>query len=46
MANFSLTQIEYVLSVAKHGHIAKAAAACHVTHPTLSMQIQKLEDYL
>ena len=46
MANFSLTQIEYVLSVAKHGHFAKAAAACHVTQPTLSMQIQKLEDDL
>ncbi len=44
--NFSLTQIEYVLAVHKHGHFAKAAAACYVTQPTLSMQIQKLEEEL
>lgn len=49
MANkmgFSLTQIEYALAVHKHGHFAKAAEACNVTQPTLSMQIQKLEDEL
>jgi len=45
-ANFSLTQLEYILAVAKHGHFAKAAAACHVTQPTLSMQLQKLEEEL
>jgi len=45
-ANFTLTQIEYVLSVHKFGHFAKAAEACHVTQPTLSMQIQKLEEDL
>lgn len=45
-ANFSLTQIEYVLAVAKFGHFAKAAEACHVTQPTLSMQLQKLEQDL
>jgi LysR family hydrogen peroxide-inducible transcriptional activator len=44
--NFSLTQLEYVLAVHKHGHFAKAAEACFVTQPTLSMQIQKLEDDL
>lgn len=42
----TLTQIEYVLSVAKHGHFGRAADACFVTQPTLSMQIQKLEDEL
>lgn len=41
--NFSITQLEYVLAVHKLGHFAKAAEACHVTQPTLSMQIQKLE---
>lgn len=46
MNNFTLTQMEYVLAVNKHGHFAKAAAACHVTQPTLSMQIQKLEESL
>ncbi|MBX9767062.1 MAG: hydrogen peroxide-inducible genes activator [Bdellovibrionales bacterium] len=44
--NFSLTQLEYVISVHKHGHFAKAATACFVTQPTLSMQIQKLEETL
>jgi LysR family hydrogen peroxide-inducible transcriptional activator len=45
-SNFSLTQLEYVLALHKHGHFAKAAESCHVTQPTLSMQIQKLEDDL
>jgi LysR family hydrogen peroxide-inducible transcriptional activator len=44
--NFSLTQLEYVLAVHKFGHFAKAALSCHVTQPTLSMQIQKLEEEL
>jgi LysR family hydrogen peroxide-inducible transcriptional activator len=44
--NFTLTQLEYVLAVQKHGHFAKAAKACFVTQPTLSMQIQKLEETL
>ena len=42
----TLTQIEYVLAVANHGHFGRAAEACFVTQPTLSMQIQKLEDEL
>lgn len=44
--NFSLTQLEYVMAVYRCGHFAKAAESCHVTQPTLSMQIQKLEDEL
>lgn len=44
--NFSITQLEYVIAVHKHGHFAKAAEACFVTQPTLSMQIQKLEEDL
>lgn len=44
--NYSLTQLEYVMAVYKHGHFARAAEACHVTQPTLSMQIQKLENDL
>lgn len=42
--NFSLTQLEYVLAVHKHGSFSEAAKACAVTQPTLSMQVQKLED--
>lgn len=44
--HFSLTQLEYVMAVHKYGHFAKAAEACNVTQPTLSMQIQKLEEEL
>lgn len=44
--NYSLTQLEYVMAVHKYGHFAKAAEACRVTQPTLSMQIQKLESNL
>src|SRR3989344_6380402 len=43
---FSLTQLEYVLAVHKLGHFAKAAEFCNITQPTLSMQIQKLEESL
>ena len=44
--HFSLTQLDYVMAVHKHGHFAHAAKACNVTQPTLSMQIQKLEEDL
>lgn len=44
--NFSLTQLEYVMAVHKYGHFARAAESCFVTQPTLSMQIQKLEEDL
>lgn len=40
----SLIQIEYIVAVEKHRHFGKAAEASHVTQPTLSMQIQKVEE--
>lgn len=40
----SLSQLEYIVAVDKHRHFGKAADACHVTQPTLSMQIQKVEE--
>ncbi|MGK5085500.1 hydrogen peroxide-inducible genes activator [Bdellovibrionota bacterium FG-1] len=40
----TLTQLEYALSVEKHRHFGRASASCHVTQPTLSQQLQKLED--
>lgn len=42
----TITQLEYILAVAKHGHFGKAAEECHITQPTLSQQIQKLESDL
>ena len=44
--NFSLTQLKYVLAVHKYGNFSLAAKNCFVTQPTLSMQIQKLEEEL
>lgn len=42
----TLVQLEYLVAVDTHRHFAKAAAACFVTQPTLSMQLQKLEQEL
>jgi len=42
----TITQLNYVLAVAKHKNFTKAAEHSFVTQPTLSMQIQKLEDEL
>ena len=42
----SLTQLEYLVAVADHNHFGKAAYACHVSQPTLSQQIQKVEEDL
>jgi len=42
----TLTQYSYIVAVADHGTFLRAAKACHVSQPTLSMQIQKLEELL
>jgi len=42
----TITQLFYVLAVAEHKNFTIAAEHCFVTQPTLSMQIQKLEDEL
>ena len=42
----TLVQLEYVIALDTHRHFATAAAACFVTQPTLSMQVQKLEEEL
>ncbi len=42
----TITQLKYVLSVAEHRNFTLAAENSFVTQPTLSMQIQKLEDEL
>lgn len=42
----TLTQLEYIIAVDNKKSFARAAAACHVTQPTLSMQVKKLEEDL
>jgi LysR family hydrogen peroxide-inducible transcriptional activator len=42
----TFTQLEYIIAVDTWRHFALAASKCFVTQPTLSMQIQKLEEEL
>jgi LysR family hydrogen peroxide-inducible transcriptional activator len=42
----NIQQLEYILAVDQQRHFARAAEMCHVTQPTLSMMIHKLEDQL
>jgi LysR family hydrogen peroxide-inducible transcriptional activator len=42
----TLSQLEYLVAVETYGNFSEAATHCFVTQPTLSMQIQKLEEEL
>ena len=42
----TITQLKYVLAVSEHKNFTRAAEHVFVTQPTLSMQIQKLEEEL
>lgn len=42
----TITQLEYVLAVDRERHFGRAAQACHVSQPSLSSQVQKLEEEL
>ena len=39
----TLKQLRYLSALSHHGHFGKAAKACAITQPALSMQIQELE---
>jgi LysR family hydrogen peroxide-inducible transcriptional activator len=43
MNSLSLKQLRYLEMVARHGHFGRAAAACAISQPALSMQIRDLE---
>ena len=43
MTSISLRQLRYLAAIAQHEHFGRAAAACSVTQPALSMQIKELE---
>jgi LysR family transcriptional regulator, hydrogen peroxide-inducible genes activator len=42
----TLFQLEYIVALEKYRHFRLAAEACHVTQPSLSTQVQKLEEEL
>src|SRR5215475_5290018 len=42
----TLVQLEYIVAVDTYRSFVSAAEKCFVTQPTLSMQVQKLEDTL
>src|SRR5690554_2169413 len=42
----TITQLQYALALAEYRNFTLAAEKCFVTQPTLSMQIQKLEEEL
>ena len=43
LTGMTLTQLRYIVAVEKHKNFARAAQECLVAQPTLSLQIQKLE---
>jgi len=42
----TLTELKYLVAVARERHFGRAAEACFVSQPTLSVAIRKLEDEL
>ena len=42
----TLTELKYIVAVAREKHFGRAAEACFVSQPTLSVAIKKLEDEL
>lgn len=42
----TLTELRYIVAVARERHFGRAAAACFVSQPTLSVAIRKLEEEL
>jgi len=46
MTNLTVKQLRYLEALARHGHFGRAAEACAISQPALSMQIKELEEEL
>ncbi|MCY0154891.1 hydrogen peroxide-inducible genes activator [Hoeflea alexandrii] len=46
MRNLTLKQLRYFEALALHGHFGRAAQACAISQPALSVQIRELEESL
>jgi len=46
MINVTLRQLRYFDALARHGHFGRAAEACAISQPALSMQIREMEEAL
>jgi LysR family hydrogen peroxide-inducible transcriptional activator len=42
----TISELRYLVALANRAHFGRAAEDCHISQPTLSTQIRKLEDYL
>ena len=42
----TLTELRYIIAIARERHFGRAAEACFVSQPTLSVAVRKLEDEL
>lgn len=42
----TLTELRYIVTLAQEQHFGRAAERCHVSQPTLSIAVKKLEDEL
>ncbi len=42
----TLTELRYIIALARERHFGRAAEKCHVSQPTLSVAVKKLEDEL
>ena len=46
MINLTLKQLRYFQALARSGHFGRAAEACAISQPALSLQIKELEETL